>query len=208
MVIGRRGARDDGRWGGQGGARSAETAPLLRVPALHLSTPPHSLWVLGGVRAPQFTGLCALSWGKAKRRFPRAQGPGDLGDSVGASPPAPGRTPPAVLRASGPRDDPGQCIGGAQGPGVARWEGTLPKHSCYPGPPMVAALSAYCLPLPWEVKGPHGAGKSQEAGGSGEIWGFPLSSRHPSLPEAEGGDCPQTRQDQVSGDVRRCGFNP
>ena len=36
--------------------------------------------------------------------------------------------------------------------GVARWEGALPKHSCSPGPPMVAALSAYCLPLPWEVK--------------------------------------------------------
>ncbi|CAM9171856.1 unnamed protein product [Rangifer tarandus platyrhynchus] len=35
---------------------------------------------------------------------------------------------------------------------VARWEGTLPKHSCSPGLPMVAALSAYCLPLPWEVK--------------------------------------------------------
>ena len=57
----KRGARDDGRWGGQGGARSAETDPLLRVPTLHLGTRPHSLWALGGVRAPQFTGLCALS---------------------------------------------------------------------------------------------------------------------------------------------------
>lgn len=126
----KRGARADGRWGGQGGARSAETAPLLRVPALHLSTRPHSLWVLGGVRAPQFTGLCALSWGKAKRRFSRAQGPGDLGDSVGASPPAPGRTPPAVLRASGPRDDPGQCIGGAQGPGERGRSAATPPGCC------------------------------------------------------------------------------
>ncbi|XP_061265004.1 uncharacterized protein LOC133242815 isoform X2 [Bos javanicus] len=66
---------------------------------------------------------------------------------------------------------------------VARWEGILPKHSCSPGPPMVAALSACCLPLPWRSR----AGKSHEAGGSREIWGFPLSSRHPSLPEAEGG---------------------
>ncbi|XP_010819896.2 uncharacterized protein [Bos taurus] len=66
---------------------------------------------------------------------------------------------------------------------VARWEGILPRHSCSPGPPMVAALSACCLPLPWRSR----AGKSHEAGGSREIWGFPLSSRHPSLPEAEGG---------------------
>ncbi|XP_044792538.1 uncharacterized protein LOC123331726 isoform X3 [Bubalus bubalis] len=66
---------------------------------------------------------------------------------------------------------------------VARWEGILPKHSCSPGPPMVAALSACCLPLPWRSR----AGKSHEVGGSREIWGFPLSSRHPSLPEAEGG---------------------
>ncbi|XDA90575.1 hypothetical protein R6Z07F_020177 [Ovis aries] len=73
--------------------------------------------------------------------------------------------------------------------------------------PTTYGCSPQCL-LPassLEAKGPGRVGRSMEAGGSREICGFPLSSRHPSLPEAEGGGCPQPRLDQVSGDVRRCG---
>lgn len=33
------------------------------------------------------------------------------------------------------------------------------------------------------LQGPHGPGKRQEDAGSREIWGFPLSSLHPSPPE-------------------------
>ncbi|XP_066879996.1 uncharacterized protein [Kogia breviceps] len=85
--------------------------------------------------------------------------------------------------------------------GVACWEGILPKHACSPGQPVGA-----CLPLTWEVKGPQGPGKRQEGAGSREIWGFPLSSLHPSLPEdvvhsapPPSPHTPPTRQDQVSG---------
>ena len=115
----RRGVRGDGRGDAQGGARSTETALRFVFPppsiSVHSSLPSGS-WA--GPKPRSSLGCASFPGERAKRRLPRAQGPGHLGDSVGAPLPTPGWTPPAVLRASGPRDGPGQCIRGAQGP----WE--------------------------------------------------------------------------------------
>ena len=113
----RRGVRGDGRGDAQGGARSTETALRFVFPppsiSVHSSLPSGS-WA--GPKPRSSLGCASFPGERAKRRLPRVQGPGDLGDSVGAPLPTPGWTPPAVLRASGPRDGPGQCIRGAQGP--------------------------------------------------------------------------------------------
>ena len=114
----RRGARGDGRGDAQGGARSKETAPRF------VSPPPPSRCTEACPLGPGRGQSPAVSWvvrlflGRGRRdASPESRALETLGIPSGPHPPLPaGPPPPAVLRASGPRDGPGQCIRGAQGP--------------------------------------------------------------------------------------------
>ncbi|XP_057393705.1 uncharacterized protein LOC103000302 [Balaenoptera acutorostrata] len=200
---------------GAGAVRAGLDAPGRRpglVVTAHLSrTPPPAPLVPGpgqSPRSPSPREPTPSPGERPRRRLHRVQAPGDLGGSVGRPSRRSRQDSPHCPEGVWRSRRPGTVYWGSPG----AWCGLLGRSpaqarlfsrttcGCSHRPSVPA-----CLPLTWEVKGPHGPGKRQEGAGSREIWGFPLSSLHPSLPEDVVHSAPlplppphPPRQDQVS----------